>query len=99
MKLENKKKTVKKVVAPKIVVSDEMKRRICNAALSTWSVIHYDVQKAIGGRVKLEDAIEFVGDADRMKMYGRDNEAYDFFMKLDYKTQDKLLKEALKGRV
>lgn len=82
-KSKKKKKSSATIKVPgeqKTTLSPEMEQRIIRAANRTFQVIGGDllnlVQEMGGGSIKQIEVIEAVFDADRMKMYGGDDEAY-----------------------
>lgn len=59
----------------------EMDKRIIPMAQRTWETIAGDIFDAMGGgKMKQLDVIEAVCDADYMFTYGRDPEAYAYFL-------------------
>lgn len=79
-------------------ISEEMERRILNSMKRTWQAIGIDcIQCRIycgEKRMPRAEVIEVVCDADRMDMYGDDQEAYDVSKRLDWNDMKKLGKKA-----
>lgn len=71
-----------------------MKDRIISVLHRTWDAIGYDVLELTGGEASRAEVIEMVCDANRIDMYGNDNEAVKAFYSLSRKEQDKICKEA-----
>ena len=68
----------------RIDVPEEMLKRIHAMADRTFQAIGFDLFSAYAddggdGEIPRDEIVECVGDADRMAMYGRDKEAYEFY--------------------
>ena len=79
-------------------LSEELDKRVMRMADITWGVIGGDVLEC-GEQdyMKRSDVIEVVSDADYMFTYGRDPEAYAYFLYLvmnNRKHLDKIMKKA-----
>ena len=81
-------------------VPEEMKKRIRAMVYATYQAIGADLQSARRecgeeGDMDRDEVVETVSDADRMEMYGRDREAYEFWDALpSYEQKDALVREA-----
>ena len=90
-----KKQTMNKK-AKKVVLSDKEKSDIRLAAHATWSVIGYDAMKLVsenGEKLTVGVIVEFVLDAGRISSH-LDPKTYAKFLKLSFKDQDKIVREA-----
>lgn len=72
-------------------IIDQYVERMEIAIQTTYEAIAADL-----GEVCLQDAVELTLDADRISMYGRDDEALAEFQKLSYKQKKLIAFVALK---
>jgi len=70
-----------------------MEDRIGRMALRTWDIIGHDVLQVVPMMSKAE-VVEVVCDADHMKMYGDDPQAYDHWRSLTFDEQTETVAKA-----
>jgi hypothetical protein len=76
-------------------MTEEMKKRIHSMANRTWQAIGSDVLEINNGKdMPQKDVVEVVCDADYMKTYGNDPEAYAEWKKLYYAKQTEIISKA-----
>lgn len=76
-------------------MTEEMKKRIHAMAKRTWDIIGDDILEGNGFRdIPGKEVAEVVCDADYMKTYGNDPEAYNEWKKLYYTKQTEIIEEA-----
>ena len=72
-----------------------MKGRMLSAIQNTYEAIASDLESI--GPLSLDSAVEMTLDADRVSMYGYDDEAVQEIGRLDFYERQALAREALKG--
>jgi hypothetical protein len=88
----------------KIDIPDDMMERIERMAIRTWGAIAYDVLDMIAydterrNYASQAEVVEMVGDADRMQMFGDDQEAYNFTRQLSWDDMKKILKKVFPSK-
>lgn len=80
-------------------MTPEMKKRITIMASKTWNAIGGDILRSLeemgeDAVMPKDHVIEVVCDADHMKMYGQDKEAYEFWKSLSFDEKEKAVAEA-----
>ena len=80
-------------------IPDDMKVRICRAMSQTWQqigddILNCSIEYGSGKTIPRSEVIEVVCDADRMQMFGGDQEAYLMTKKMTYADLKKLGKVA-----
>ena len=73
-----------------------MLNRIKIMANRTWEYVAADWLELCGGSCSKTEVMEVVMDADRMLNHGEDKEAYEFYNKLDYRIQERIIKSVFK---
>lgn len=72
-----------------------MEKRVIEALNNTWNAICYDwLELCDSDTVKRSEVFEAVVDADRLREYGRDSEAAEYFYSLKNNAQKKLFNKA-----
>ncbi len=74
-----------------------MKTRIKEALLRTWDYIADDALCLYCGKMRRNDVIEMVLDADRLKTHGKDKEAVEAFWKMNETKRETFLKTVFKS--
>jgi len=76
-----------------------MEKRVGEALWRTWNYVAYDwAELCESDDIKRAEIFEAVVDADRLRTYGDDSEAAEYFYALDNKKQKKLFNKAFPCR-
>lgn len=83
----------------RVKIPPEMQKRIEDMAYTTWQAIGGDILDALGGeknhpRIRRSEVVEIVCDADHMKTYGEDEEAYKFWSELPWGQRSSCIRKA-----